>query len=188
MLHGLWMTLYLAWPVSEVLLLLATRTRNSAGHVQDRGSIYVLWTVIAGSIWASSWYAMTHPLGRFAGGQPIRIASLAMLALGLAIRWAAIFSLGRAFSVNVAIHADQKLYRRGLFALVRHPSYTGMLLIFAALGLRLQNWISLAIAIVLPLFALLYRMKVEEQALSLAFGEEYENYRHTTKRLIPGLY
>jgi protein-S-isoprenylcysteine O-methyltransferase Ste14 len=184
----LWMTLYFAWPVSEVLLVLATRTRHSAGHVQDRGSIYLLWAVIVGSMCMSSWYAIAHPIGRFAGGIVIQTTSLAMLVAGLAIRWTAIFSLGRAFSVNVAIHAGQRLYRRGLFALVRHPSYTGMLLIFAALGLRLDNWISLAIAMVPPLLALLYRMDVEEQALALAFGEEYQIYRRSTKRLIPGLY
>jgi protein-S-isoprenylcysteine O-methyltransferase Ste14 len=34
----------------------------------------------------------------------------------------------------------------------------------------------------------LYRIYVEETALRLAFGADYEDYRRCTKRLIPGVY
>ena len=115
-------------------------------------------------------------------------ASVAVLAAGLAIRWTSILTLGKAFSVNVAIRTDQKLYRGGLFALVRHPSYTGIMAIFVALGLHLRNWAALAIVTIPPFAALLYRMHVEEAALGQAFGPEYADYRRTTKRLIPGIY
>ena len=184
----LWEILYWAWLVSEVLLIIVTRTRRGNGDVRDRGSLYVLWIVIFSSIWIASVYGQLHPPTIFAGSRWVKTASLLLLAFGLATRWIAILSLGRTFSVNVAIHADQKLYRRGLYALVRHPSYTGMLIIFAALGLRLQNWVSVAIAVIPPLLALLYRIHVEEQALEVAFGAEYEQYRRSTKRLIPGIY
>ena len=185
---ALWRILYWTWLASEILLVIVTRTRRAGGEVRDRGSLYVLWFVIFCSIWISAGYGMLHPHTIFTGAHWVKPASLLLLSTGLAIRWTSILSLGRAFSVNVAIHANQKLYRRGLFALVRHPSYTGMLMIFAALGLRLQNWISLAIVVVPPLLALLYRIHVEEQALEMAFGTEYERYRRSTKRLIPGVY
>jgi protein-S-isoprenylcysteine O-methyltransferase Ste14 len=174
--------------VTEVLLVVVTRTRRSGGSVRDRGSIFVLWIVIFGSIWIGSWYGETHRHTIFGGVHGVRIVSVAMLAAGLAVRWASILSLGRAFSVNVAIRTHQKLNRRGLFALVRHPSYTGMMVIFAAIGIRMQNWIALAILVIPPLLALLYRMHVEEGALGHAFGEEYEEYSRSTKRLIPGVY
>jgi protein-S-isoprenylcysteine O-methyltransferase Ste14 len=185
---ALWRILYWAWLASEVLLVLVTRTRKADGEVQDRGSIYLLWVVIFCSIWIGSEYGQLHPHTIFVRAHGVKTLSLVLLAAGLAIRWTSIVSLGRAFSVNVAIHTDQKLYRGGLFALVRHPSYTGMLLIFAALGLRLQNWTSLAIVIVPPLLALLYRMHVEDRALAKAFGAEYDQYRRSTRRLIPGIY
>jgi protein-S-isoprenylcysteine O-methyltransferase Ste14 len=185
---ALWRILYWAWLASEVLLVIVTRTRKAGGEVQDRGSLYVLWIVIFASIWIGAGYGQLHSPTIFPGAGWVKTASLILMAAGLAIRWTSILSLGRAFSVNVAIHADQKLYRRGLFSLVRHPSYTGMLMIFAALGLRLQNWISLAMVVVPPLLALLYRMQVEEQALARAFGAEYEAYRSSTKRLMPGIY
>jgi protein-S-isoprenylcysteine O-methyltransferase Ste14 len=124
----------------------------------------------------------------FAGTHWVKTASLPLLAAGVAIRWTSILSLGRAFSVNVAIHADQKLLSARPVCARAPPSYAGMLVIFAALGIRLQNWISLAIVVIPPLQALLYRIHVEEQALAMAFGAEYEPYRCSTKQLIPGIY
>ena len=111
-----------------------------------------------------------------------------LLILGLAIRWTAILTLGTRFSTNVAIHAAQTLRTTGPYRWVRHPSYTGMLVIFAAIGLYERNWISLAVVLVLPTAALLYRIHVEEMALTEAFGKQYLEYSEVTKRLLPGIY
>jgi protein-S-isoprenylcysteine O-methyltransferase Ste14 len=107
---------------------------------------------------------------------------------GLALRWAAILTLGKAFSVNVAIHHDQQVMRSGVFRYLRHPSYTGMMLIFLALGLHMGNWVSLVLVLLPPLAALLYRIHVEEAALNRAFGADYADYSRSTSRLIPGIY
>jgi len=184
----IWKILYWTWIASEVVVVAVTRTRRSSGTVRDRGSMLVLWVVISCSISLGSWYGAVHPHTMFGGANWVKTASVAIFAVGLAIRWASILSLGRAFSVNVAIHADQKLYRKGPYSLVRHPSYTGMLVLFAALGVRMQNWVSLAIVLVPPVAALLYRIHVEETALGRAFGHEYADYSRTTKRLVPGIY
>ncbi len=71
---------------------------------------------------------------------------------------------------------------------MRHPSYTGILLIFVAMGLATRNWLGLGIIVLLPTAALLYRIHVEEAALTGAFGKEYAEYSQRTKRLIPGIY
>ena len=179
---------YCAWVVSEVLILLITRTRRSSGSVQDRGSLVLLWPAIALSTWAALYYGALHPHTMLHGAAWIQSLALAVFLLGLAVRWVAIFSLGRSFSANVAIHAGQTLYRKGLFRVVRHPSYSGMLLCFVAIGIVERNWVSLAIMLILPTAALLYRIHVEEIALRNAFGQDYVAYSRTTKRLIPGIY
>ena len=71
---------------------------------------------------------------------------------------------------------------------MRHPSYTGMLIGLAAIGLRECNLVSFAIMLALPTAAVIYRIHVEERALTEAFGEEYLEYGKTTKRLVPGVY
>ncbi|MGA3090346.1 MAG: isoprenylcysteine carboxylmethyltransferase family protein [Terriglobales bacterium] len=184
----LFVVLYWAWVASEVLLQLFTRTSRSKGEVKDRGSLLLLLSVIFGSIWAAMSYRDVHRSTMLRGLHGLGTAALVLLVVGLTIRWTAIITLGRSFSTNVAIHPTQIVHKTGLFRWVRHPSYTGMLLIFAAIGLSQGNWVSLAIMLAFPTAALIYRIQVEEMALTEAFGEEYVEYTRATKRLLPGIY
>jgi protein-S-isoprenylcysteine O-methyltransferase Ste14 len=124
----------------------------------------------------------------FGGAHWLKVAAIAILVAGLAIRWTAILSLGKAFSANVAIRDSQTVYRSGLYRLVRHPSYSGLLLVFAAIALHERNWLAASVVMVPTTAALLYRIHVEEAALHEAFGAQYESYSSRTKRLIPGIY
>jgi protein-S-isoprenylcysteine O-methyltransferase Ste14 len=180
--------LYWAWIVTEVMVLLITRTRRGGGNVQDRGSLAVLWVTIFSSISLGMWAGAAFSPARFHAGPWLPYVCVGLLALGLAVRWTAIYTLGRAFSANVAIHATQTLSRSGVFRYMRHPSYTGMVLIFVGMGLSTRNWLGLALIVVPPVAALLYRIHVEEAALTGAFGEQYVEYSRMTKRLIPGIY
>jgi protein-S-isoprenylcysteine O-methyltransferase Ste14 len=184
----LWKVLYWSWIVTEILVLVITRTRRGGGEVSDRGSLIVLWVVIFASLFAGGWAGAVCKFADFPSTNWIRPAALGVLTLGLVVRWSAIYTLGRSFSANVAIHATQQLNRSGLFRYMRHPSYTGMVVIFLALGLHTRNWLGLAFSVVPPLLALLYRIHVEEAALTRAFGEQYTEYSRTTKRLFPGIY
>ena len=184
----LWRLLFWGWLASEILVGIATRTRHSSGKVHDRGSLLILWIVIATSITACQWFSETHARNMFGGAHALKTAGVIVMLVGLAIRWTAIFTLGKSFSSNVAIQESQQITRAGLYRFVRHPSYLGLLLVFLAVGLHSRNWISLAVVIVPTIAALLYRIHVEEAALAEAFGEEYVAYSKATKRLIPGVY
>lgn len=180
--------LYWAWIATEVLLQLVTPTGPRGGKLRDRGSLLVLLPVIFASVWAAIWYGETHMKTMNGSPSALKLASVLLIAAGLTIRWAAIFTLGSSFSTNVAIHATQRLRTTGLYRWVRHPSYSGMLLIFAAIGVRERSWGSLAIMLVFPTAALIYRIHVEELALTEAFSDTYPEYRKSTKRLVPGIY
>jgi protein-S-isoprenylcysteine O-methyltransferase Ste14 len=184
----LWNIVYWAWILSEVGLVVVTRTRRGKGDVRDRGSLLILWPTIFVSIWVALQYAATHPHTMLGGAHWLRWVGLGIFLVGFAIRWTAILSLGRSFSVNVAIQPTQTVYRRGLYRLVRHPSYTGMLLLFAGVGFETRNWISLAVMLIPTTAALFYRIHVEEAALLSAFGPAYGDYARSTRRLIPGIY
>ncbi len=176
----LWDVLLGCWTASEVLILIVTRTRRGGGTVSDRGSLLILWPVIFAALSVATWIGQTQPQTIFGGAQWVRMASLWLLVAGLAIRWTAIVTLGRSFSANVAIRTNQKVHKTGLFRIVRHPSYTGLMMIIAADGL---------VAVLVPTTsALLYRIHVEERALGEAFGAEYVEYSRVTKRLVPGIY
>jgi len=183
-----WRVLFWGWFASEILVGIMTRTKRSGGKVQDRGSLIILWIVIFASITACQWFSDTHEASMFGGAHALKIAGVVVMFAALAIRWTAIFTLGKSFSSNVAIQHSQQIVRAGLYRFVRHPSYLGLLLAFLAVGLHSRNWISFAIVLVAPTAALLYRIHVEEAALAQAFGEDYAAYCKTTKRLVPGVY
>jgi protein-S-isoprenylcysteine O-methyltransferase Ste14 len=184
--------LYYAWIASEVVIAVATRTRKTGGSTHDRGSQAILWIVIVASATACFFIANSQSPNIFAAGPHarhlLRAAALLVLILGLAVRWTAILSLGRAFSANVAIRASQQLRTTGLYRLVRHPSYLGLELLFLAIGLFSSNWLAFAVIIIPTTAAVLYRIHVEEIALRAGFGQQYAGYASTTKRLIPGVY
>jgi protein-S-isoprenylcysteine O-methyltransferase Ste14 len=176
------------WAVGEILLIVLTQTRPGEGKIQDRGSQIILLAVIVASLriddWMHKFFSVDMP-GSYGWLLP---AALGILVLGMVVRAAAIVTLGRAFSTNVATRAGQGLERSGLYALVRHPSYLGLELILLAFALHTRTWACFAVVLVPPSLAVLYRIHVEETALRLAFGSDYEDYSRSTKRLIPGVY
>jgi len=169
--------LFYAWFVGEIVIAIATRTRQNSGKVRDRGSQLILWVVITTSVTACE--VVRHLLAPNIFGNPpwLRPLSLFLIAAGLAIRTVAILTLGKSFSANVAIKDLQTV-----------SSYVGLLIIFLAIGLHSRNWLCLALAFAPTSAALLYRIHIEEAALRDAFGDDYVAYSKTTKRLIPGIY
>jgi protein-S-isoprenylcysteine O-methyltransferase Ste14 len=187
-LQVVWGWLVWTWIGIETLLAVITRTRRGGGSITDRGSMLVIWGAIFASMFASGWLQYAAPASiRFHARWLLPFSVLLLLA-GLAIRLTAILSLGRAFSVNVAIRDNQKLKQNGLYRFVRHPSYLGALIMFLAVGVQAQNWASLTAAVVPTTLAFLYRIHVEEAVLHQAFGRQYAAYCNQSKRLVPGLY
>jgi protein-S-isoprenylcysteine O-methyltransferase Ste14 len=176
------------WLAGEVLILLFTTTRKSGGKIQDRGTQIIIWVVIIASFSIDGWMRHLFPPNMPGSSTWLRPAAVAILILGLVIRAVALFTLGKAFSANVAVRSGQKLNRSRLYRFVRHPSYLGLELIFLACALHTRSWACFAVVLIPPTLAVLYRIRVEETALRLAFGADYEDYSRDTKRLIPGIY
>src|SRR5204863_9546580 len=144
--------------------------------------------VIMVSIAAGIYAARHWPAATLLHGQMFAYAGVLLFVAGLFLRWWAIITLGRFFTVDVTVEKDHELVDRGPFRLVRHPSYTGVLLTFVGFAVSLRNWAALLI-ILLPIFAAFnHRMNVEEDALSRALGSRYADYIRRTKRLVPFVY
>ena len=180
--------LVLLWPLSEIALAVFRRSRPGPATRHDRGSMALLWIVIAAGV-GFGWWLQFPGLGRIAlPAGVLHAAAFVLLAAGLAVRGTAILTLGRFFTTDVAIHEGHDLVRAGLYRYVRHPSYSGMMLAFAGLGVAFGNWLSLAVVMLPILAALAYRIRVEEAALTEAFGDRYREYAATTRRLVPWVY
>jgi protein-S-isoprenylcysteine O-methyltransferase len=180
---------------SEILLTITRRSRSKTGTKQDKSTLGMIWVVIglsitAGTFVARSAFLRDHGLWMFElpHGRAVNVAAVALFAAGLILRWWAIVTLGRFFTVDVTIERDHELVQRGPFRWVRHPSYTGVLLAFLGWALTLRNWAAIAVVLVPIFVAFVRRMNVEEEALLKALGVRYRDYIGRTKRLIPGVY
>ena len=178
----------LVFLASEILLTLTHRSRSKTGTKQDRSTLGIIWLVIAISVTAGVVVAQKFPAAALPSGRMFASATVVLFVGGLILRWWAIITLGRFFTVDVTIEKDHELVERGPFRLVRHPSYTGVLLAFVGLALSMRNWIALLVILLPIVAAFVHRMNLEEEALSRALGSRYAEYMKRTNRLVPFLY
>jgi protein-S-isoprenylcysteine O-methyltransferase Ste14 len=174
--------------LSEVLLSLRRLSAKVRGQKGRLGYVLLVWLVIIGSIFAANAAQFLNPQ-RFPGNSSVYtiITSILMLA-GIGIPWWAIVTLGRFFSVGIALQEQHQIVQKGLYRWIRHPTYTGLLIIFLGIGITFNNWLSL-ILIVVPITTLfIYRIKIEEDALSEELGTVYLGYRNKTNRLLLGIF
>jgi protein-S-isoprenylcysteine O-methyltransferase Ste14 len=120
-------------------------------------------------------------------GDAVRWLGVALFAIGGALRLWPVFVLGRRFSGLVAIQPGHSLVTDGIYRLIRHPSYLGLLVnsLGWALAFRSGVGVLLALLLIPPLIA---RIRAEEALLRSQFGDQYDAYCRRTSRLIPGLY
>ena len=184
---GLFNILSLVFLVSEIVLLMAKKSRSGQTSVKkDRHSMLVLWIVITASVAGA--FALSGLFPRTGKWITLAYAGAGIMVLGMAVRWTAIVQLGKAFTVDVAITTNHRLMDSGLYSVVRHPSYLGLLLTFLGMSLFFNSWVPL-FSMNIPIFlALHYRMNVEEELLVSHFGEAYTKYMQRVKRLVVGVY
>jgi protein-S-isoprenylcysteine O-methyltransferase len=178
--------LLIAWLCIDLLWVASRHTQGA--KTADRGSLFFI--VLA--FWGSIFLAMTlayRRVGEFGAATVyVQLAGFAFMVCGMAIRGLAIHQLGRLHMPVVAIQADHPLMDKGLYGVVRHPSYLGATLAFLGFGLALGSWPAALVTLAGAVFGYGYRIHVEEQALVKGLGERYVQYMGRTKRFIPWLY
>jgi protein-S-isoprenylcysteine O-methyltransferase Ste14 len=120
-------------------------------------------------------------------GDTVRWIGVALYAAGGVLRLWPVFVLGRRFSGLVAIQPGHRLLTTGVYRVIRHPSYLGMLVLSLGWALAFRSWIGVILA-ALTIPPVIAHIRAEEALLGSQFGAEYENYRARTSRLIPGVY
>ncbi len=88
---------------------------------------------------------------------------------------------------RLKIVKGHKLVTDGYYKHIRHPIYTGEIFRNYCLPLIFSSFYGFLIMTIGIVF-LLFRIQIEEKLLLETFGEEYEEYRRQTKKLIPYIY
>jgi len=112
-------------------------------------------------------------------------AGMVVLLAGLVLRGWSFKALGQYFTHTVMVSSDQPVIASGPYRVLRHPSYTAIILAAIGIGLATANWADLAGLLLLTLTALLWRIRIEEAALMTTLGDRYCAYAARHKRLVP---
>jgi protein-S-isoprenylcysteine O-methyltransferase Ste14 len=160
----------------------------SSGVREDRSNRWVL--IAFGIIGLLQGYlpAYTDRIGFWTIDKDVtRWVGVFVFAAGSALRILPVFILGDRFSGLVAIQPGHTLVTKGIYSVIRHPSYLGLFLVSLGWGLAFRSGVGLVLtACLIP--PLLGRIRAEEALLLDQFGDEYRAYRSRTSRLIPGVY
>lgn len=161
--------------------------KGGAGEIkyeQDGKTLLVFRLVVPLALYISAAFYFFR-IGHFEQPLPLFYIGCVLAPLGLLVRWYAVWSLGNSFTVKVTILKDQRLNTSGIYKRIRHPSYTGLLLYYAGLGLLMENWVGLSLLLISPIIVVLVRIRQEEEVLNKHFGEEYKTYSGRSWKLFP---
>jgi protein-S-isoprenylcysteine O-methyltransferase Ste14 len=185
---GIFLAACLIWNVPEMIggLKQTAKASRKEASVQDRGSMGILIGLQWGGIALNFLLGGLFPAAAITWQRTALFsAGVILILLGVALRWYAIWILGRYFTRDVAVSADQKVVQIGPYRYMRHPAYSGTFLTMLGVGLAMTNWASLVALLTCVFLGHMYRVSVEEKALSQTIGQPYVEYMHRTRRFIP---
>jgi len=160
----------------------------STGEREDRSNRWVLAAFSVIALLMAFFSSYTDRVEFFTlDGETLRWVGVVVCFLGGLLRIWPVYVLGNRFSGLVAIQPGHTLETRGIYSVIRNPSYLGLLTSSAGWVLSFRSGVGLLLtaSLLVPLVA---RIRAEERLLRSHFGAEYEGYCARTWRLIPGIY
>src|SRR5262245_12486468 len=125
----------------ELGLRVYERVHHRGGSGRDRATRILIAIALGASFGLASVAASAAPSLRIPG--PYRAIGLIAMWLGLGLRIWSVAVLGSAFRTTVEVDPGQPVVSRGPYEWIRHPSYSGLLLIVSGFGVAKGNWLAL---------------------------------------------
>jgi protein-S-isoprenylcysteine O-methyltransferase Ste14 len=117
----------------------------------------------------------------------LNIVSLFSVMIGLIIAIVARYSLSDNWSKDVVLKKNHTLITKGIYTYIRHPIYSGYLLMGLGTVIFIGTFGVMALYSILAIF-LLIKLEKEEDLLRNHFGKEYKDYQKVSKKLIPFIF
>jgi protein-S-isoprenylcysteine O-methyltransferase Ste14 len=164
-------------------------SRHQADPQEGRGpgETVVLASILLGIWILPAVYILTDWLQSLDYALPSWVVwpAIAAFALGILLRWRAQAALGRAWSPTIELSPQHRLITEGVYAKMRHPLYTSLILWALAQPALLQNVVAgfggaIAVALIW-----LIRVPAEEALLRTRFGDDYVRYSDRTGKVFP---
>ncbi|MCP4748141.1 MAG: hypothetical protein GY874_18700 [Desulfobacteraceae bacterium] len=166
--------IYFLWKIIESRITVA---ETSQGQNHDKGTVEMCAAVEIGLLAAV--FLKSAPVN-----SALATAGLSVMAVGLALRFAAIAALGKDYTLRIRAISDL-VVDIGPYSWVRHPSYLGTLIVHTGLVLVFPG-VAPFLFLALWFFAVTFRALIEDRFLMQ--NRMYKIYSTHTKQLIfPGL-
>ena len=156
---------------------------------EDRSSARIVFLAVNVIMNVALACAFLVPKLAVASGRTLVLSlGVALMIAGSLLRRHCFRVLGASVTGAITVRPDQEVVARGAYRWVRHPSYTGAILLLDGIGMALGNWLSFGIVAGASLLLSSYRAHVEEKALLSGLGEPYRAFLTTRKRFFPYVY
>ena len=118
---------------------------------------------------------------------PLRAVGTAIAVLGILATVAAQWQMGESWRVGVDASERTDLVTQGIFAHVRNPIFTAMLITAVGFMLMVGNWVAVAGVAALVVALEVQVRAVEEPYLARTHGDDYGAYAAVAGRFLPGV-
>lgn len=174
-----WCLLILIWVVSALSVKPVLERQSWGGRLATFAFLTLAFMLLLGKISLWSLNSRIWP-----AEQAPRTLACTITFVGLAVSVWSRFTLGPDWSATVTYREGHELIQRGPYRFVRHPMYTGFLLMVAGTAVNLGDASSLA-ALLICCLGTWWKLTREEDMLTKHFPDSYRCYKSKTKALIP---
>jgi protein-S-isoprenylcysteine O-methyltransferase Ste14 len=141
-------------------------------------------TTVAGTVLAAvGWLDAVQ----FLDFTAVRFGGMMLAVIGIAMVWVAQSGMGASWRATVDYTERPELVTAGLFAVIRNPIFTFIIIATAGLALMAPNAVTLVGVVVVALGIEMHVRRVEEPYLHWAHGDAYREYAARVGRFVPGL-
>jgi protein-S-isoprenylcysteine O-methyltransferase Ste14 len=175
---GCWLIFFGYWVVSAFRVKRTVERPSIAATLAHRIPVMLAWCLMLLNVFP--------PLQRriLPHTDPVMVTGAAVCVLGLLVTLWARWTLAGNWSADVTFKQDHELVRRGPYRFVRHPIYTGLLIMATGTAVgdgRLRCWLGVAVLAL----GLWVKLSQEERLMLRHFPEAYPIYKKEAKALVP---
>jgi protein-S-isoprenylcysteine O-methyltransferase Ste14 len=177
-----WWLFIIIWALSAFSVKRAKERQDWGGKLFTFVFLTVTFLLLLGKI---QWFEINSRIWPYT--TPLLYLAHFFTLAGLATLVWARFTLGTNWSATVTFREGHELVERGPYRFVRHPIYTGFLLMVAGSATVLGN-LSGLLALLICFLGHWWKLRREEALLTKHFPDSYPHYKIRTKALIPFIF
>lgn len=176
------LSIFTTWTLTEAIVENEITNRDAKQSTLDENSrTYILGAHIL------AWYAPLINCWLIPGATSSLWFSVGvtLTLLGALLRIISVYTLGSYFTGHIQVQSDQEICEKGVYGLVRHPSYIALFFLNIGFSVATRAWLAFVVVTITTLIANHIRVSVEEKVMNKYFEKNYKIYCLRVPRWVP---